>query len=119
MQCLTSKIKNKIMMLTTVSILLTLFVIAMVSYNIVVKTMTERLKQHEMPSIVKNILVDLNSHILAPASGLSIIAEDPFIQQWILNGENRADVSLLEDRLLKNTKRFKTMGSNLVVRFKT
>ncbi|OQY22952.1 MAG: hypothetical protein B6I37_06350, partial [Desulfobacteraceae bacterium 4572_35.2] len=72
MNWLTGSIRNKIMAMTSVSILLTLAILATVNYRTMVKTMDTRLIDSEMPAIVGNIVAEIDNKILRSAAGLSV-----------------------------------------------
>ena len=114
MNWLTGSIRNKIMAMTTVSILLTLAILASVNYRTMVNTMDTRLIDSEMPAIVGNIVAEVDNKILRSAAGLSVVADDPFVQQWILDGEQEDTQPLLVERLKKNTSAFNSLGSNFI-----
>jgi len=108
------KIRNKIIILSSVIIASTMLIMTIVSYQTVVRTMKNRLINYEMPANVENILGEVEKNILKPLSGLSVIAEDPFLQKW-METEDTEGLKLLSERLGKNVQRFNTIGSNLVV----
>jgi methyl-accepting chemotaxis protein len=89
-------------------------VVTLMNTNLARQSLKRRLFEQEIPSKIENILAEVDRQIMTVATALSVIAEDPFIKDWLLNGESEELIPLIENRLALNVEHFNTMGSNIV-----
>ncbi len=106
--------RYRILVITGVIFVVSLSVVTMININLARESLRKRLFVQEIPSKIENILAEVDKQIMTVATSLSVIAEDPFIQKWLLDGESPGDVPLIKNRLELNVKHFDTMGSNIV-----
>lgn len=108
-------IRNKLILVFFLVFTISIGAVSII-YNIIAKsTLKERLFNNEIPSVIETITAQVDEKLMKTASGLSVAAEDPFLQDWIINGEPIDGLNKIKDRLSKNLERFDTMGSNLVL----
>lgn len=85
-------------------------------YNFTARnTLKNRLTKSEIPAIIETVTAEVNEKLMKIVSGISVVAEDDFLQEWIVNGEPVKDLPKIINRLNKNSERFNTMGSNVVL----
>ncbi|MDC7239409.1 MAG: methyl-accepting chemotaxis protein [Spirochaetales bacterium] len=94
---------------------LSLALVSTLIISIARKSFAERLETHELPAHVDNILGEVDREFMTVATALSTLAEDPFLQEWILEGEDQSSLPEIERRLSLNVEHFQTMGSNLSI----
>ncbi|MDC7222819.1 MAG: methyl-accepting chemotaxis protein [Spirochaetales bacterium] len=88
------------------------FVIFLSNY-VARKSLATRLLTREIPSHIENILGEVDKQFVEISTALSTLAEDPFLQEWLVEGEDPAQLAMIEERLRLNVEHFHTMGSNL------
>lgn len=108
-----SSFRNRIVIITGIIFVLSLGIVTIININLARNSLRERLFNQEIPSKIENILGEVDKQIMSVATALSVVAEDPFIQNWLLTGESSDTVPFIEKRLRLNVKHFNTMGSNI------
>jgi len=106
--------RYRILIITGLVFAVSLGIVTVINNAIARRSLENRLLEREIPASIDNILAEVDRQIMTVATGLSVIAEDPFIQDWFLSGEPREVLPQIEERLLLNINRFNTMGSNIV-----
>lgn len=108
-------IRNSIVISFVIIFILSVLVITILNNVIARNTIKNNLINSEIPAIIENIIGDFNEKIVKTVSGMSVVAEDSFLQEWILEGEPESDLPKIKQRLENNSNRFNTMGSNIVI----
>lgn len=107
--------QSQLMMLFILVFVIGICIITVVNNLVARSSLKRRLFQSEIPAVVDTVLAEVNEKIMKTVSGISVSAEDPFLQKWILDGEPEETLPLIQNRLRKNIDRFQTMGSSLVL----
>jgi len=108
-------IQTKLLLFFAIIFIISISVITIINNYIARESIKTRLFQSEIPAIVDTVIAEVDDKIMKTVSGISVMAEDPFIQEWILEGEPESQLPKILERLQKNIERFNTMGSNIVV----
>ncbi|QEN05665.1 methyl-accepting chemotaxis protein [Thiospirochaeta perfilievii] len=110
-----SSFKRKILVMSGLILAVSLTAVTFINSSIAKASITNRLLNFEIPAITNNIIALVQKDITSVSIGLSVIAEDPNIQQWIIDGEPEDLIPYINKRLTLTANRFNTMGCNLVV----
>ncbi len=106
--------RSKIIIFTGIIFILSMTSITIInSYN-ARTSLQKRFAEFELPSLIENILGEVDSQIMSPAGSLAVLGEDPFLHEWLISGEPENDYPKIEKRLLLNIERFNSSGSNII-----
>lgn len=108
-------IQTKLITLFAAVFILAIGSITLLNNRIARRSLEKRLFSSEIPALIENARSELEIGLMGPAKSLSALAEDPFLQDWIISGEDPGDLNKLEERLALNARRFRTMGSNIAI----
>jgi methyl-accepting chemotaxis protein len=109
------RVGTKLNILIAIMLLLTCVIVTSVSYRIGRSCMGKMLQTIHMPAVMENISAVVDRNILEPAAGLTLVAENPFLVQWIMDGEAPGDVETVYDLLQGVTSHYSTNGANVVL----
>ncbi len=108
-------IQTKLLSIFAVVFIITTGLITILNNFIARESLKTRLFNSEIPAIIETIEAEVEEKLMKTVSGMSVVAEDPFLQEWILAGEPEETFPKILERLKLNTTRFNTTGSNVVV----
>lgn len=108
-------LQGKLLIIFAFVFIFSMSAITFINNVIARSSLQERLFQSEIPAVIETIQGEVDSKIMKTVSGITAIAQDPFLQRWVLEGEDEGDLPLILDRLEKNKEHFGTMGSNMVL----
>ncbi len=106
-------LKTKLIFVFVFIYLISTISISIINNLIASDAFKNRLFEFEIPATIESIIAEVNNRITNTDSGISKIAGDEFLQEWILNGEPEEDIPKIIKKLKLNTKSFNTIGSNL------
>lgn len=66
-------------------------VISIINYNVALKNAHNQLKNQSLPLTLDNIYTDIQKNIIEPYLVSSMMANDTFVQDWIVHDEESAD----------------------------
>lgn len=105
---------TKLNILIAIMLILTSVIVTSITYKIGRSCLGEMLQTIHMPVVMKNILTIVDENLLEPADGLTMVAENPFLTEWIINGEPSEDKEKVYDLLKGVCSHYGTSGSNVV-----
>ena len=83
--------KYRLISILTVLLILTFTFTSLVSYNVTKTSITSDSKTKILPLISDNIYSEIQRELLQPIHNSSIMANDEFLVNWVLSGEQNAD----------------------------
>jgi methyl-accepting chemotaxis protein len=109
------RVGTKLNILIAIMLLFTCVIVTSVSYRIGRSCMGKMLQTIHMPAVMENISAVVDRNILEPAAGLTLVAENPFLVQWIMDGEAPGDVETVYALLQGVISHYRTNGANVVL----
>lgn len=106
---------TKITIHTAIMLILTCVIVTFISYRIGRSCIGEMLQNTHLPSVMENISAVVDKNIMTSADGLALVADNPFLVQWITEGENPDDLAKVYDLLRGVCTNYKTNGANVVL----
>ncbi|MCG8564604.1 MAG: methyl-accepting chemotaxis protein [Desulfobacterales bacterium] len=110
-----SGIGTKLISLTGILVLITCLTVTFINYRIGRSCMGKFLQVFHMPAVMENISAVVDNRITRPAKALDLVAENPFLIQWIQNGEPREGRETVYQLLRKVSSSLETRGANVVL----
>ena len=104
--------KYKLLIIITILLLLGFFITSFFSYKIAVDLTKDELKYKSLPLSSDNIYSEIQRDLLKPNLISSLMAQDTFMINWILNGEK--DVDKISTYLSAIKEKYNTSSSFLV-----
>lgn len=109
-----TSIRKKLFVLFIIIFTVSITLITILNNVVARSTIISRLKGDEIPAKKQNIVSDIKNELLFPATGLRVMAEDPYFREWIDQGEPKEKLPFLISRLKRTGKQFNTKGTNFV-----
>ena len=108
-------IGTKLISLTGVLVLITCLTVTFINYRIGRSCMGKFLQAFHMPAVMGNISAVVDQRIIRPARALDLVAENPFLIQWIENGEPNTGRETVYTLLRGVSSSLETRGANVVL----
>lgn len=104
--------KYRLLLIITSLLVVGFFLTSFVSYKIAIDASKNELKYKSLPLSSDNIFSEIQRDILKPNIVSSLMANDTFMRNWIMNGEQ--DLSLIQNYLATIKSKYNTSSSFLV-----
>ncbi len=105
-------IKAKLITGLSVLLLLSFAVINILSYSVSKSSLRNNIITSSLPSISDNIYSDIHKSLLVPTHVSSLMANDTFVKDWVINGEQ--DTALITKYLLEIKERYGFVSTFLI-----
>lgn len=85
------KSKYKVVIIITISLIFLSLTISVINYVVSLKNAQSQLREQSLPLSLDNIYSDIQKSIIEPYLVSSLMANDTFVQDWIINEEENSD----------------------------
>lgn len=83
-----SKMKKRIIPILSIILVIAFIVISYTSYKVAYNSLSNQLSRNTLPLTGDNIYSEIQQDLLRPIFVSSLMAQDTFVRNWILKGEN-------------------------------
>lgn len=83
--------KTKLIIILTILLVFAFTFTSIISYNVTKETLTRNAKTETLPLISDNIYSEIQQILLTPINNSSLMANDSFLIDWVISGEEDSD----------------------------
>ncbi|MBN2655732.1 MAG: methyl-accepting chemotaxis protein [Spirochaetales bacterium] len=106
---------TKLIFIFALVFIVSISTVTIINNMIARESLKTRLFESEIPAIIETVTDQVDEKIMKTVSGVAVAADDPFLRQWILEGEPSEILPMIQERMKTISDRFNTMGSSFVI----